>query len=153
MHNKKVLNLVQAWLPSFSAMYHYTKFGIASVIADIFYGIFLVIRISNSLATSSSLAVPSLVKLAVKGYKSPSFNSFLSFVLPTFRSFGQRFSEYYLLHLLLVLPFWKQHRVIQKWNRVSQTCSLYVSIVRQTGHIDPAKHVSRAYIRCFASGV
>jgi hypothetical protein len=30
MYNEKVLNPVQIWLPDFSAMYHYTKFGMAS---------------------------------------------------------------------------------------------------------------------------
>src|SRR5260370_25505891 len=30
MYNEKALNLVQAWLPGFSAIYHYTKFGMAS---------------------------------------------------------------------------------------------------------------------------
>jgi len=30
MHNDKVLNSVQTWLPGFSAMYHYTTFGMAS---------------------------------------------------------------------------------------------------------------------------
>src|SRR5260370_31206160 len=33
MYNEKVLNSVQTWLPGFSAMYHYTKFGMASFIA------------------------------------------------------------------------------------------------------------------------
>jgi len=31
MYNEKVLNSVQTWLPDFSAMYHYTKFGMASI--------------------------------------------------------------------------------------------------------------------------
>ncbi len=30
MYNEKVLNSVQTWLPGFSAMYYYTKFGMAS---------------------------------------------------------------------------------------------------------------------------
>ena len=30
MYNEKVLNSVQTWLPGFSAMYHYTKFGMVS---------------------------------------------------------------------------------------------------------------------------
>jgi len=30
MYNEKVLNAVQIGLPGFSAMYHYTKFGMAS---------------------------------------------------------------------------------------------------------------------------
>ncbi len=29
-HNEKVLNPVQTWLSGFSAMYHYTKYGMAS---------------------------------------------------------------------------------------------------------------------------
>jgi len=30
MHNEKALNSLQNWLQDFSAMYHYTKFGMAS---------------------------------------------------------------------------------------------------------------------------
>jgi len=30
MYNEKGLNSVQTWLPGFSAMYHYTKFDMAS---------------------------------------------------------------------------------------------------------------------------
>jgi len=30
MYNEKVLNSIQIWLPGFSAMCHYTKFGIVS---------------------------------------------------------------------------------------------------------------------------
>src|SRR5260370_38846054 len=32
VYNDKMLNSVQAWLPGFSAMYHYTKFDMASTI-------------------------------------------------------------------------------------------------------------------------
>jgi hypothetical protein len=32
--NEKVLNSVQTWLLDFSAMYHYTKFGMASIFKD-----------------------------------------------------------------------------------------------------------------------
>jgi len=42
-------------------------------------------------------------------------------LLPTFRSFGQCFLEYYLLHLLLVFPLCKKQAVTQKWNRASQS--------------------------------
>ena len=32
MYNEKALNLVQTWLPDFSAICHYAKFGMASVL-------------------------------------------------------------------------------------------------------------------------
>jgi hypothetical protein len=41
MYNEKALNSVQARLPGFSAMYHYTKFGRASIIEVYYYEKFL----------------------------------------------------------------------------------------------------------------
>jgi hypothetical protein len=42
---------------------------------------------------------------------------------PTFRSFGERFPDYYLLHLLLVLLLCKRHMETQKRNRTSLNSS------------------------------
>ena len=45
MYNEKVLNAVQIGLPGFSAMYHYTKFGMASPAGSSWYNFLDVIGI------------------------------------------------------------------------------------------------------------
>ncbi len=46
-------------------------------------------------------------------------NTILSLLQPTFRSFGERFSEYELMHLLLVLSHLKRREETQKRNSIS----------------------------------
>ena|SRR6266566_7489153 len=52
------------------------------------------------------------------------FENTKTYVNPTFRSCGERFSNYYLLHLLLVLSLCKRREEPQKRNRTSLNSSL-----------------------------